>query len=130
MNFSFLTRLLAVFAAVFAVGCDLSDNHGPITAFTDESQRSLLLSSEQADPSKSRVILFVTEWCPACKSLEYELKAEKIDFVRLDIEQNRLAGYTFERLATMSGSRGIPKIVVDNDLVSRSELFRRVKGAG
>lgn len=44
----------------------------------------LNLSEGQTQP----IVLFMTSWCGACRSLEKNLKAEKVKFIAIDIEAN------------------------------------------
>lgn len=108
------------------VGWHFSTRETSIVVFTDPSERAALVTSENADLTRGRILVFVADWCPACKSLEHDLTSYKVPFVRLDIEANSKAAAVFERLAATTGSRGIPKIIFDNELVGRGELFRRI----
>jgi glutaredoxin len=67
---------------------------------------------------ETRVVTLVTSWCPACRNLEAQLQQEGIQFTRIDIDESTQGRKLFERAADMSGSRGIPKVVVDLSLVS------------
>lgn len=61
-------------------------------------------SSSSAKP----VEIYVTSWCPHCKRLEDFLKEKKINFKRYDIEQNKQALQTYQRL----GGSGVPFVKI------------------
>jgi glutaredoxin len=70
--------------------------------------------------SETRVLLLVTEWCPACKSLESDLAAEQISFTRIDVEQSQPGASLFAKAAQRTGSQGVPKVIVDDNLIRPS----------
>lgn len=94
----------------------------PQQLFATEDERIQFLSSAGAPPS-IRVITLGTEWCPACKQLELQLTADNVPHLALDIEKNPIAGALFRRAADVTGSNGVPKIILDKDIVSQPKLF-------
>ncbi|HMO18704.1 MAG TPA: glutaredoxin family protein [Oligoflexia bacterium] len=42
------------------------------------------------------VLLFVTSWCGACRSLEASLLSNKVDFMRFDLEKDRSASELYQ----------------------------------
>jgi glutaredoxin len=91
----------------------------PQILFANENERVSFFQSLGATPS-SRVVVLVTEWCPACKALEANLKAEGLPFIRVDVENSRPGLELFKKAADVSGSNAIPKVIVDRRLVRHS----------
>jgi glutaredoxin len=90
----------------------------PSPVFSSRAERRAFFESIRAP--ESRVITFVTSWCAACRHLEEQLIEEKIPYTKVDIEAQSAARELFDRMSTLSGSRGIPKVVVDDNLTGRS----------
>ncbi len=91
----------------------------PQILFTSEGERiDFVRSIGVMQPS--RVIVLVTEWCPACKSLEAGLRAQGLSFIRVDIEKSLAGRELFSKAADISGSNAIPKVIVDRNLVGHS----------
>jgi glutaredoxin len=82
---------------------------------------------------ETRVLVLVTEWCPACKGLEAALASEQIPFTRITVEESEPGARLFTKAAQRTRSRGVPKVIVDDTLVSpsvsaiRSRLARRAE---
>ena len=75
----------------------------------------------------SRLVVYVTSWCPYCKALEAELKAHNIPYIRHDIEADSVAAEEYSRL----GGGGVPLVTVDGRLVDGSvPEIQRELGSG
>lgn len=99
----------------------------PQQLFATEEERLQFLSSVGAPPS-IRIITLGTEWCPACKQLEHQLTSDNIPHLALDVEQDAAGRDIFRRVAEITGSNSIPKIILDKDIVSRPKLFMELAG--
>lgn len=87
--------------------------------FASEVERRQVVESFGYNPS-TRVILLVTSWCPACHALEEALQGSNVPFMRLDIEESETALALYEKAADLSGSRGIPLVIIDRKIASHS----------
>ena len=99
----------------------------PRQLFATEQERIQFLSSVGAPPS-TRIITLGTEWCPACKQLEHQLTSDNIPHLALDVEEDAAGRDLFRRVAEITGSNSIPKIILDKDIVSRPKLFMELAG--
>jgi glutaredoxin len=99
----------------------------PRQLFATEQERIQFLSSVGAPPS-TRIITLGTEWCPACKQLEYQLTSDNVPHLALDVENDAAGREIFRRVAEITGSNSIPKIILDKDIVSRPKLFMELAG--
>lgn len=99
----------------------------PQQLFATEEERVQFLSSAGAPPS-IRIITLGTEWCPACKQLEHHLTSDNVPHFALDIEHDAAGRDLFRRVAEITGSNSIPKIILDKDIVSRPKLFMELAG--
>jgi glutaredoxin len=119
-------RLLGSFAPWLAIGAAvylyIAQSFTPIEVFTTEGQRREFLERVSA-PHSTRVIALVTDWCPACKSLEHNLQSQGVEFVRLDIEKNEQGRRLYQRVFELTGSNSIPKVILDRNLVSQGRLY-------
>lgn len=66
------------------------------------------VTDEQSVP----LILFVTDWCPACKHAEADLSKRSVEHLKVDIEKNKQAEIIFDQISTRTGSNAIPQILV------------------
>ncbi len=94
----------------------------PQELFANEEERVQFLSSVGAPPS-IRIITLGTEWCPACKQLEHQLTSDNVPHLALDVEHDAAGRELFRRVAEITGSNSIPKIILDKNIVSRPKLF-------
>ena len=94
----------------------------PRRLFATQDARAQFLSSMGA-PSSNRIITLGTEWCPACKQLEYRLTTDNIPHLALDVEKNPAGGALFRRAVEVTGSNSVPKIILDRDIVTQPKLF-------
>ena len=101
----------------------------PQTIFASEQERVQFLQ-EIDEPSSIRVVALVTDWCPACRSLESSLNSAKIPFARVNIEQSEPGRKLFERCIQAGGSRGIPKVILDREMVSARAVFAAFSAGG
>jgi glutaredoxin len=99
----------------------------PRQLFETEKERLQFLSSVGAPPS-TRIITLGTEWCPACKQLEHQLTSDNVPHLALDVEHDAAGRDLFRRVADITGSNSIPKIILDKDIVSRPKLFMVLAG--
>jgi glutaredoxin len=96
----------------------LVDRLTPQQLFDSPAERqSFFRAAGQAD---TRVLVLVTEWCPACKALEAALTEEQIPFTRIDVENSQPGAQLFAKAAQRTRSQGVPKLVVDNHLIRPS----------
>jgi len=94
----------------------------PRQLFVTEEERVQFLTSAGASPS-IRIITLGTEWCPACKQLEHKLTTDNVPHLALDVEKDAAAGALFRRVADLTGSNSVPKIILDKNIVSQPKLF-------
>ena len=99
----------------------------PRQLFVTEEERVQFLTSAGASPS-IRIITLGTEWCPACKQLEHRLATDNVPHLALDIEKDAAAGALFRRVADITGSNSVPKIILDKNIVSQPKLFVELAG--
>lgn len=120
-------RYAIIFIAAVVVLVWLVNTLTPREVFPSDSERNEFLSSI-GEPSTTRIIALVTEWCPACKQLERMLEKDDIPFARLDIEKDPKGAALFKKIATETGSNSIPKIILDRHVVSRGQLLIELHG--
>ncbi len=73
---------------------------------------------EAAEAPKSKEVeIFVTAWCPYCRSLEGFLKQEKIPFVKYDIEKSAKGRRIYQEL----GGGGIPVVRIGSKIIQGFE---------
>jgi len=96
----------------------LLDSQSNQKLFDSESERVSFFRSVNYQPT--RVLVLVTDWCGACKSLEASLTSGGITYTRIDIEQIQPGAQLFLKAAQRSRSRGVPKVIVDDTLVRPS----------
>lgn len=118
----FISRHSLTVIIIAVVGIWIWQSFIPQQLFATEDERVQFLASVGAPPS-TRIITLVTEWCPACKSLDHELTERGIAHVRLDVEKDSAGGELFRRVYAITASNSIPKIILDKDIVSRPQLF-------
>jgi glutaredoxin len=68
-------------------------------------------------------LLLVTEWCSACKSLQYTLDQNQHPYLALDIERNTLARELFDRCIAAGASRSVPKVVHGRQMIAPQKLL-------
>lgn len=118
----FFVRYGVLLAALVAISVWSWQSLTPQPLFATEDERVQFLASVGAPPS-TRIITLVTEWCPACKSLDHNLEERKIPHVRLDIERDPAGAALFQKVYGITSSNSIPKIILDKDIVSQPKLF-------
>ena len=74
-------------------------------------------------------LLLVTEWCPACKSLQYALDSQRVPYVALDVEHNQAGGELFSRCVSEGASQSIPKVIYERQMIPQGKLFSVVQQA-
>lgn len=99
----------------------------PRQLFATDEERVQFLSSVGSPPS-IRIITLGTEWCPACKQLEHQLTSDNVPHLALDVEHDAAGRDLFRRVAEITGSNSIPKVILDKDIVSRPKLFMELAG--
>lgn len=123
----FLSRHAVSIGLLIVCGLWMWQSLMPRELFATEEDRQQVLLSVGADPS-TRLIILVTDWCPACKQLEHELAERKVPHVRLDAEKDPIGQALFRRVYGVTGSNSIPKIILDRNIVSRPTLFLKLSG--
>jgi glutaredoxin len=81
---------------------------------------------DQKSKSKKKVEIFVTSWCPHCRSLESFLKLKKIPYTRYDIEKDPKGKQLYEQL----GGKGIPLTRIGSQLIrgySKLSILKALK---
>ena len=78
-------------------------------------------SSRQPGPIKNKLFkknkkveIFVTDWCPYCKSLEAFLKNKNIKFTRYNIETHTQGKRLYKKLG---GKGGVPLTLIGDQLI-------------
>lgn len=94
----------------------------PQQLFATDEERVQFLASVGAPPS-TRIITLGAEWCPACKSLDHNLKERGIPYVNLDVERDPAGEALFRKVYGITSSNSIPKIILDKDIVSQPKLY-------
>ena len=94
----------------------------PTDIFASEGERVKFLATI-GEPESTRIIALVTDWCPACRSLESDLNDRHITYARLDIENNPHGRELFKRVSAATGSNTIPKVILDRNVVARGQLL-------
>jgi glutaredoxin len=94
----------------------------PTEIFASEGERVKFLATI-GEPESTRIIALVTDWCPACRSLESDLGDRHIKYARLDIENNPHGRELFKRVSAATGSNTIPKVILDRNVVARGQLL-------
>lgn len=94
----------------------------PTEIFASEGERVKFLATI-GEPESTRIIALVTDWCPACRSLESDLNDRHITYARLDIENNPHGRELFKRVSAATGSNTIPKVILDRNVVARGQLL-------
>jgi glutaredoxin len=125
----FLSRFGPWIAIALAFGIYISRSFTPIEVFATEGARREFLERVGAAPS-TRIIALVTEWCPACKSLEHNLRSNGVDFVKIDIESSDDGRKLFHEVYELTGSNSIPKVILDRNLVSQGRLYMELSKEG
>ena len=116
-------------AIALAISIYASRSFTPIEVFATEGVRREFLERVGAAPS-TRIIALVTEWCPACKSLEQNLRSKGVDFVKIDIESNNDGRKLFHEVYEITGSNSIPKVILDRNLISQGRLYMELSKEG
>jgi glutaredoxin len=96
----------------------LVDSFTPRQLFDSAQERQAFFRS--VGQQETRVLVLVTEWCPACKGLEADLTGEGIPFTRIDVEKNEAGGHLFAKAAQRTSSQAVPKVVVDDYIIRPS----------
>ena len=117
-----LSRHGLLIAMAIALSIWIWQSLTPQQLFATEEERVQFLASVGAPPS-TRIITLGTEWCPACESLDHNLKERGIPHVRLDVETDPKGEELFRRVYKITSSNSIPKIILDKDIVSQPKLF-------
>jgi len=107
-----------LFAFIGLVACQvLWSNSLPVQIFDSKEERLKYFSSLGVPTNRPYPIVLSADWCPACSALRANLDAAGIQYYLGDIEKNRAAAALFEKVASASGSRGIPKVIIGDQLV-------------
>jgi glutaredoxin-like YruB-family protein len=86
---------------------DLVEKHGlDPKSFQSGSKKSGSKKGQQ----HGKVVLYTTQWCPACKRARAYLRQRGVAFVERDVERNR--SNLEEMLRKSGGARGVPVIDV------------------
>lgn len=81
----------------------------PLPKITKVSSFTGSAKSQTSSNNGKEVEIYVTSWCPHCKTLEDFLREEKIPFKRYDIERNDAARIAYKRLG---GTGGVPFVKI------------------
>ncbi len=113
-----LHRYGLILIGVAALAFFVVDRSTPRQLFDSLQERQAFFRS--VGQPETRVLVLVTEWCPACKSLEAALSREEIPFTRIDVEQSQPGARLFMKAAQRTSSQGVPKVVVDDYVIRPS----------
>jgi glutaredoxin len=113
-----LHRYGLLIVGVIALAVLLVDRFTPQKLFDSPEERQAFFRS--VGQGETRVLVLVTEWCPACKGLEAALTGEQIPFTRIDVEESPPGAQLFMKAAQRTGSQGVPKVVVDDTVIRPS----------
>jgi glutaredoxin len=72
-------------------------------------------------------LVLVTEWCPACKSLQHALDNQRVPYVALDVEHDQAGGELFSRCVSEGASQSIPKVIYGLQMIPQGKLFSVVQ---
>lgn len=109
-------------ALVFA----LSRTEKPIAVFASEEDRIAFLR-EIGEEQEVQLIALVTDWCPACRALEYSLDTEGIPYAKVDLERSVPGRQLFEKAVGLGASRAIPKTIYGLTMISAPDAISRVR---
>lgn len=112
--------LIALVAAIL-----ISFSNRPIEVFaSNEELQSFKI--EAGIPHDRKIILLVTEWCPACKALEQSLNERGTPFSALDVE-NSIEGSKLYSICLSNGApASVPKVIYEREMISQADLFKRL----
>lgn len=113
-----LHRYGLILVGVAVLAFFLVDRFTPRKLFDSTEERQAFFRS--VEQGETRVLVLVTEWCPACKGLEADLSREEIPFTRIDVEQSQPGARLFMKAAQRTNSQGVPKLVVDDYVIRPS----------
>jgi glutaredoxin len=113
------STLLVFGILLFAAAYLIWSSYSPKYVFRSDEERVKFFAEVREDPSK-RVVLMVTDWCPACRNLEGLLQKRAVPYVRLNIEQSVPGRRLYDSLVQKTGQRSIPQVVVDRVWVGSS----------
>ncbi len=91
--------------------CQSSGKGTPVTSMKEARIMLTTLGGEISD-DQTPLILFVTDWCPACRQAESDLGRRSIDFLKVDIEKDEKAAEIFEKIAKRTQTRAIPQLLI------------------
>jgi len=86
----------------------------------DESTRERAKGDESTRVSSPRVILFSTQWCPACRQAREYFTAKKIPFLELNIQKDPEAAQHYVKLQQRYGFRRgtVPVLVINGRVIA------------
>lgn len=121
-----LKRWLLPFLLGILFALVLLRNQQPIQVFASEDERLRFLQ-EIGEERDVKLIALVTEWCPACRSLESSLDQLGVEYATADLDRSIPGQQLFERCVRLGGSRGIPKTIYGLEMVSAQDAVSRLK---
>lgn len=91
-----------------------------VRAKGDESTRERAKGDESTRVSSPRVILFSTQWCPACRQAREYFTAKKIPFLELNIQKDPEAAQHYVKLQQRYGFRRgtVPVLVINGRVMA------------
>ncbi len=112
--------LIAVFAALFIRFLDR-----PVEVFSSDEELHRF-KVEAGIPYERKIILLVTEWCPACKALEHSLNERGTKFSVLDVETSVMGSKLYSVCLSKGAPQSVPKVIYEREMISQSDLFKRL----
>ena len=106
-----LPAIALIFFVILFTSCQSSGSGTPVTSLTEARKMHSALGGKIAE-DEIPLILFVTDWCPACRQAESDLSRRSINFLKVDIEKNAKAAEIFEKIAKRTETRAIPQLLI------------------
>jgi glutaredoxin len=97
----------------------------PIEVFPSDAAL-LRFKIEAGIPQHHEIILLVTEWCPACKSLQNTLAERGVPFSLLDVEASAQGAHLYGICVSKGAAQSIPKVIFRREMISQPDLFKRL----
>ncbi|GAB4435099.1 MAG: mycoredoxin [Anaerolineales bacterium] len=57
----------------------------------------------------SQIVMYTTAWCPDCRRARFFMKRNKIDFLEIDVNEDKQAAEFVKKLN--NGNRSVPTII-------------------
>jgi len=81
---------------------------------------------EAGIPQHHKIVLLVTEWCPACKSLQSTLAGRGVPFSLLDVESSSQGRHLYATCLAKGAQHSVPKVIYEREMISQADLFKHI----